>query len=134
MKECSGDARRIAELVRLAGDRVEVLVGGDDWALEGLAAGAIGWISGVAVVAPGACVALYEHCRAEDLARARAVYSRLLPLARFDMTPKLVQFFKAGMDEVGLVGGVSRLPRLPLSVNEHHELVGAVRYATAQPV
>ena len=41
VKECSGDARRIAHLVELAGDRLEILIGGDDWALEGYAAGAV---------------------------------------------------------------------------------------------
>ena len=40
-KETSGDARRIAELVNLCPD-IDVLVGGDDWALEGLCAGAVG--------------------------------------------------------------------------------------------
>jgi hypothetical protein len=43
-KETSGDARRIAELVNLC-PQVDVLVGGDDWALEGLCAGAVGWVS-----------------------------------------------------------------------------------------
>jgi hypothetical protein len=38
-KECSGDARRIAELVHICPD-VAVMVGGDDWALEGFCAGA----------------------------------------------------------------------------------------------
>ena len=47
IKECSGDARRLAELLAGAADGFEVLVGGDDWALEGFAAGATGWISGV---------------------------------------------------------------------------------------
>ena len=63
---------------------------------------------------PRECVALYEHCRAGELDAAREVYRRLLPLARFDMTPKLVQYFKAAMDEVGFAGGPTRAPRLPL--------------------
>ena len=46
---------------------------------------------------------------------ARAIYARLLPLARFDMTPKLVQYFKAAMDEVGFAGGPCRPPRLALT-------------------
>jgi 4-hydroxy-tetrahydrodipicolinate synthase len=115
VKECSGDARRIARLVSEAGDRLEVLVGGDDWALEGFAAGATGWISGVAVAAPEACHELYERATGGDLAGARAVYERLLPLARLDMTPKLVQFFKAAQDALGYDGGPCRAPRLALS-------------------
>src|ERR687896_2355671 len=121
VKECSGDARRIPALIDAA-PGLEVLVGGDDWALEGFCAGATGWVSGVAVVAPRDCVALYEACRAGELDTARSIYRRLLPLSRFDMTPKLVQYFKAAMDEVGLAGGPCRPPRLPLTEAERAAL------------
>jgi dihydrodipicolinate synthase/N-acetylneuraminate lyase len=124
VKECSGDARRIPAI--LAATNLEVLVGGDDWALEGFCAGATGWVSGVADVAPAECVALYEHCRAGELEAGREVYRRLLPLARFDMTPKLVQYFKAAMDDVGLTGGPTRAPRLPLDDREREELGAAL--------
>jgi dihydrodipicolinate synthase/N-acetylneuraminate lyase len=113
VKECSGDARRIAALVNDAPE-LEVLVGGDDWALEGLCAGATGWVSGVADCAPAECIELYDAVRAADLERARAVNGRLLPLARLDMTPKLVQFFKGAQDALGFTGGPVREPRLEL--------------------
>jgi 1-pyrroline-4-hydroxy-2-carboxylate deaminase len=124
VKECSGDVRRIPAL--LGTTDLEILVGGDDWALEGFCAGATGWVSGVADVAPAECVALYEHCRAGELDAARELYARLLPLARFDMDPKLVQYFKAAMDEVGLAGGTTRPPRLPLLDHEREELGAAL--------
>ncbi len=114
VKECSGDARRIPALLNAAPE-LEILVGGDDWALEGFCAGATGWISGVADCAPAECVELYDACRAADLERARALYARLLPLARLDMTPKLVQYFKAAQDALGFAGGPVRPPRLPLT-------------------
>src|SRR5918992_4082370 len=113
VKECSGDARRIAALLDEAPD-LEVLVGGDDWALEGLCAGATGWVSGVADCAPAECVELYDAVRATDLERARANYGRLLPLARLDMTPKLVQFYKGAQDALGFTGGRARPARLEL--------------------
>lgn len=124
VKELSNDPRRIAELLNAAD--VEVLVGGDDYALEGLAAGATGWISGVANIAPAGCVRLYEALLAGDLPLAREIYGRLLPLARLDMKPKLVQYFKAGLDAIGQTGGPSRSPRLPLTAAEHAELVEAL--------
>ena len=124
-KECSGDVRRIPALIDAA-PGAEVLVGGDDWALEGFCAGATGWVTGVADVAPADCVALYEACRAGELETARDIYRRLLPLARFDMTPKLVQYFKAAMDEVGLAGGPTRPPRLPLTDAERAALADAM--------
>jgi 4-hydroxy-tetrahydrodipicolinate synthase len=125
VKECSGDARRIPALLAAA-PGLEVLVGGDDWALEGFCAGATGWVSGVADVAPAECIALWEACRAGELDRARELYARLLPLARFDMTPKLVQYFKAAMDARGLAGGDCRPPRMPLAEAELADLRAAV--------
>src|SRR4051812_43828590 len=128
VKECSGDARRIPALLNAA-PGLEVLVGGDDWALEGFCAGATGWVTGVADVLPRECVELYEACGAGDVARAREVYARLLPLARFDMTPKLVQYLKAAMDDVGLTGGPTRPPRLPLTDAERAALRDAMAVA-----
>jgi 4-hydroxy-tetrahydrodipicolinate synthase len=125
IKETSGDVRRIAELLARCPD-TDVLVGGDDWALEGAAAGAVGWISGVAVVLPAECVRLWELASAGELAEARALYRRLLPLARLDMTPKLVQYFKGALDAFGLAGGVCRSPRLPLGEPERAVLDAAV--------
>jgi len=132
VKECSGDARRIPAILETVEGRLEVLVGGDDWALEGFSAGATGWVSGVAVVAPRECIALYEHVRAGELESARAAYRRLLPLARFDMTPKLVQYFKAAMDAVGLAGGPCRPPRLELEPEERAALDHALRVLGAE--
>ncbi|MGH2859855.1 MAG: dihydrodipicolinate synthase family protein [Solirubrobacteraceae bacterium] len=115
VKECSGDARRIAELLERSGGSLDVFVGGDDWALEGFAAGARGWVSGCANPAPRECVALWELVRDGDLASARELYTRLLPLARLDMSPRLVQYYKAALDEVGAVGGPVRPPRMALT-------------------
>jgi 4-hydroxy-tetrahydrodipicolinate synthase len=131
VKECSGDARRLAALIGTTD--IEVLVGGDDWALEGFAAGSTGWVSGVANVAPVACCDLFDHVSAGRLDEARAIYQRLLPLARLDMTPKLVQYFKGGMDAVGLRGGPVRPPRMELTADERAILDEAVA-ALKEPV
>ena len=125
VKECSGDARRIAALLN-AVPEADILVGGDDWALEGLLAGAAGWVSGVAVCAPAECVELFEACRAAELERARAIHARLLPLGRLDMTPKLVQFFKAAEDALGFTGGPVRAPRLALDAADRALLDAAL--------
>ena len=67
-----------------------------------------------------------ESCAAGELAPARELYAELLPLARLDMTPKLVQYFKAAMDEVGFAGGPTRAPRLPLTEAEREDLAAAL--------
>jgi 4-hydroxy-tetrahydrodipicolinate synthase len=124
IKECSGDARRIAALIGTTD--LEILVGGDDWALEGFAVGATGWVSGVANVVPAECVELMDLVAQGHLAEARALYQRLLPLGRLDMTPWLVQYFKGAMDAVGLTGGPCRPPRGPLEAEQQQILSQAV--------
>jgi len=133
VKECSGDARRIAHVLELAGDRLEVLVGGDDWALEGYAAGAVGWVSGVANIAPAECLELERAVLAGDLAAARALWPRLAPLARLDMDPRLVQSFKAALDLTGHYGGPTRPPRLSLDDADLARVKAAVGRLQAVP-
>jgi 4-hydroxy-tetrahydrodipicolinate synthase len=126
VKECSGDARRIAHILELS-DRLDVLVGGDDWALEGYAAGAVGWVSGVANIAPAECVELERQVRSGDLAAARTLWPRLAPLSRLDMDPRLVQSFKAALDLQGRYGGPTRPPRLALSDADMERVRDAMR-------
>ena len=125
VKECSGDARRISEIIN-ATENFEVLVGGDDWALEGFCAGAVGWVSGVANVAPWDCLELRRLCAEGRLDEAREVHARLLPLGHLDMRSKLVQFFKAAMDLTGREGGHCRPPRMALTESERQEVEEAV--------
>lgn len=125
VKECSGDARRIAALKESCD--IDVFVGGDDWALEGYAAGADGWVTGTGNVVPRECVELEEHVRAGRLDDARKLYARLLPLLRLDMTPHLVQYYKGAMDALGLHGGPTRPPRLPLDVSQRKLLDAALQ-------
>ena len=69
----------------------------------------------------GGCVSA-ETCRP----RIR-LYQSVLPLARLDMHPKLIQFFKGALDRVGRFGGPTRPPRLALSQEEELMLDGAMR-------
>ena len=132
VKETSEDVRRIPAILEATGGNIEVLVGGDDWALEGMCAGATGWVSGCAVVAPRECVELYKLIDHGALADARTLYMRLLPLARLDMDPKLVQLFKAAMDQVGRYGGPSRPPRALLSSADLRRVAEAVELLQVQ--
>jgi dihydrodipicolinate synthase/N-acetylneuraminate lyase len=136
VKETSEDCRRIPEILDLTDGHMDVLVGGDNWALEGVAAGATGWVTGCGVVAPAESVALLDACLAGSLDRARHIYRHLLPLARLDMEPKLVQYYKAALDETGRYGGPCRPPRLPLNATEAARVaaaVGALRRLAGTP-
>ena len=46
VKESSTDVRRVTAIRALTGDRLKVFVGVDDAIVEGIAAGAVGWVAG----------------------------------------------------------------------------------------
>ncbi len=118
VKESSGDTRRVTAIRALVGDRLRLLVGMDDAIVEGIAAGAEGWIAGLVNAFPRESVALVAAARAGDHARARALYEWFLPLLRLDTVPKFVHYIKWIQAELGCGSPVMRAPRLPLEGSE----------------
>jgi 1-pyrroline-4-hydroxy-2-carboxylate deaminase len=125
VKESSGDVRRITAIRALLGDRLTILVGLDDAIVEGIAAGATGWIAGLANAFPRESVALFEAAMRGDAAETDALYRWFLPLLRLDTVPKFVQYIKWAQAEVGRGSAQVRPPRLPLDSDEL-ELVRAL--------
>lgn len=80
VKESSGDLRQVSRLIRATPDDFAVLSGDDQAVLPILALGGDGVVSTAANVAPAEVVELVRAFRAGDLARARRVHQRLLPL------------------------------------------------------
>jgi len=132
VKESSTDVRRITALRGLLGERLALLVGVDDLVLEGVQAGAVGWIAGLADALPAESVRLFELARAGRLEEARALYDWFLPLLRLDTVPKFVQLIKLVQAEVGLGSEPVRPPRLPLEGREREEALRLVRGALAR--
>ncbi len=115
VKESSGDTRRITAIKALVGRRLDVLVGMDDAIVEGVYAGAVGWIAGLANAFPAESVALFDFASRGDKARAAALYQWFLPLLRLDTVPKFVQFIKWVQASSGRGLPHVRPPRLPLA-------------------
>lgn len=120
VKESSTDVRRITGIREVLGDRLTILVGVDDVIVEGIAAGATGWIAGLVNALPEESVALFEMAMGQS-PKTRALYEWFLPLLRLDTVPKFVQLIKLAQQEVGLGSERVRPPRM--------ELVGAERDA-----
>ncbi|MBL9078669.1 MAG: dihydrodipicolinate synthase family protein [Planctomycetes bacterium] len=114
LKESSGDARRVTAVRALCGDRLAVLVGLDDMLLEGVAAGAVGWVAGLVNAFPRESAQLFALARAGRTDAARALYDWFLPLLRLDTLPDFVQRIKLVQEAVGHGHHRVRPPRLPL--------------------
>jgi 4-hydroxy-tetrahydrodipicolinate synthase len=114
VKESSGDARRVTAIKALCGDRLGVLVGMDDMVVEGVAAGAVGWVAGLVNAFPKESVVLFERARAGQHDAAAALYRWFLPLLRLDTVPEFVQLIKLVQQQVGQGDERVRAPRLPV--------------------
>jgi 4-hydroxy-tetrahydrodipicolinate synthase len=132
VKESSTDVRRITAIRSLLGDRLAVLVGVDDLILEGVQAGAVGWIAGLADALPEESVRLFELARDGRLDEARELYEWFLPLLRLDTVPKFVQLIKLVQVQTGLGSEPVRPPRLPLVGREREDALALIRDALAR--
>lgn len=127
VKESSTDVRRVTALRALAANRLALLVGVDDLLVEGVAAGATGWIAGLVNAFPAESVQLFELTLAGRHTEAAALYERFLPLLRLDTVPKFVQLIKLVQQEVGMGSERVRPPRLPLRGAERQQVATLVR-------
>jgi len=114
IKDSSGDVRRITAMRAIMAERLTYLVGLDDAVVEGIAAGATGWVAGLVNALPEESVLLFEHARAGRADEANELYRWFLPLLRLDTVPKFVQLIKLVQAECGLGSERVRAPRLPL--------------------
>lgn len=120
VKESSTDTRRVTAIRTLLGDRLKVLVGVDDAIVEGVQAGAVGWIAGLVDAFPKELVELFKLAievreGRGDRARLEALYGWFLPLLRLDTVPKFVQLIKLAQEMVGMGSARVRPPRLELA-------------------
>lgn len=118
VKESSTDVRRVTGIRALLGDRLKILVGVDDAIVEGIEAGAVGWIAGLVNAMPAESVALYRYAMEGRKDEAFQLYRWFLPLLRLDTVPKLVQLIKLVQRKVGKGNARVRPPRLELQGTE----------------
>jgi Dihydrodipicolinate synthase/N-acetylneuraminate lyase len=118
VKESSTDVRRIAAIREILDDRLQISVGVDDAIVEGINAGAKGWVAGLVNAFPAESVALFNLTRAGKHEEAFSLYRWFLPLLRMDTVPKFVQLIKWVQDETGTGSATVRPPRLEIVGDE----------------
>ena len=129
VKESSADARRVAAIRALLGDRLEVFAGVDDAIVEAISVGATGWIAGLANAFPRESVDLFDCATKGERGKAFELYRWFLPLLRMDTVPKFVQLIKLVQAEVGMGNSRVRPPRLELAGEELRNARNVIRQA-----
>jgi 1-pyrroline-4-hydroxy-2-carboxylate deaminase len=129
VKESSTDIRRVTAIRALLRDRLAIFVGVDDAIVEGIAAGAVGWVAGLVNAFPRESVDLFNLVRTGRNDEAFELYRWFLPLLRLDTVPKFIQLIKQIQQEVGVGCSRVRAPRLEIVGNELEETRAAFRTA-----
>jgi 1-pyrroline-4-hydroxy-2-carboxylate deaminase len=126
VKESSTDVRRVTAIRALTGDRLKIFVGVDDAIVEGINAGAVGWIAGLVSAFPKESVDLFNCATNGESEKARELYEWFLPLPRLDTVPKFVQLIKLVQEKVGWGNTRVRPPRLELTGTELDEALAII--------
>ena len=114
MKESGSDLAQIADCVARTPDNFTVLAGSATTYFHALCAGCDGGILALASIFPDECVRLQTLVRDNQIDEARALQSRLTPIARTIGTAHGVPALKAALDLLGYVGGPPRPPLRPV--------------------
>ncbi|QRN95090.1 dihydrodipicolinate synthase family protein [Archangium violaceum] len=119
VKESTGDIGRMHRLRQVAGEEVAFYNGSNPLALAAFAAGARGWCTAAAHLIPGLTLELYRAVvEKADLAAARRVFQKQLPLLQFIVKGGLPRTVAAGLELLGTEVGPLRAPLLPLPESE----------------
>jgi dihydrodipicolinate synthase/N-acetylneuraminate lyase len=129
VKESSADARRVTAIKAICGNRLELCVGVDDLIVEGVRAGATGWIAGLVNAFPRESVALYNYAMRGEKKKADELYKWFLPLLRMDTVPKFVQLIKLVQQEVGMGHERVRAPRCVMAGAERKVALATLKQA-----
>lgn len=133
VKESSTDVRRVTAIRALTGDRLRIFVGVDDAIVEGVAAGAVGWVAGLVNAFPAESVALFNWAIAGNQKQASALYRWFLPMLRMDTVSKFVQLIHHVQEETGTGNARVRAPRLQIAGSELEEMRAIVMEALRNP-
>ena len=118
VKESSADVRRVSAIREILADRLSIFVGVDDVLVEGVGAGAVGWVAGLVNAFPAESVRLFMLAKSGKRDEAFELYRSFLPLLRMDTVPKFVQLIKWVQEQAGVGSARVRAPRLELHGDE----------------
>ena len=129
IKDATANLERGSDLIRRKPRDFRVLSGDDATGLPLILLGGLGVISVTANVAPRLMHEMCAAALAGELARARELNHRLLPLHRnlfLEANPIPVKW---AAQQMGLIKGGIRLPLTPLSAAYHEQVREALRHA-----
>ena len=111
LKDTSGNAPALTELIFSLSDQITSFNGWDTLTFYGLAAGAPGGVWGAANIIPELAVELYEAVSVKgDLKRGREIWAKAFPICKFLESHNYSAAVKTGVELIGQPTGGLRKP------------------------
>ncbi|MDT0353089.1 dihydrodipicolinate synthase family protein [Pseudonocardia charpentierae] len=135
LKDTSGDAVALTELLQLHGDKITTFNGWDTLTFYGIAAGAKGSVWGATNVIPELSRQLWDALAVDgDLVRGRELWAKIYPICRFLEQYNYAAAVKTGMQLRGYATGPIRKPFALLEGEARAELARLLRDAGVEVV
>ncbi len=129
VKEASGSATQIGQLISLAPENLTILSGDDSLTLSVMILGARGCISVVSNEAPKEFTALCQEALAGNWDKAREMHFRLLPLMDMNFIESNPIPVKAALSRMGFITECLRLPLVPLEEKNRSHIDSCLKSA-----
>ena len=128
IKESTMDVTRVRDILEYCEGRMQVF--GGIMGYESFLSGATGWVAVGSNIMPKEFQQLFTMTYDEqNLAEARKIYTKILPIIRLVGGHRYVSATKAALNKIGKPVGLPRSPRLPLPIDDLPMLVNALRLA-----
>lgn len=122
VKEASGNLEQVAEIIRTTPNDFMVYSGDDSLTLPILSVGGVGIISVAAHIVGNRMQEMISAFANNDLAKAQAIHSELLPFFRLMFITTNPIPIKTAVNLIGQNGGSFRLPLIPPTSNELEQI------------
>ena len=123
LKDSGGNLVKMAEILSRVSDNFTVLSGSAGLLLPALSIGASGGILAMANIAPQQCLNIFKLFHVNQMDKAAVLQRQIVKINSFVTRENGVPALKVAMDELGLFGGLPRLPLLPLTEDKKGKLL-----------
>jgi 4-hydroxy-tetrahydrodipicolinate synthase len=135
LKDTSGDAVGLTELLQSHGDRITAFNGWDTLTFYGIAAGAKGSVWGATNIIPELSMQLWNALAVDgDLVRGRELWAKIYPICRLLEQHNYASAVKTGLDLTGYSAGPVRKPFALLDGEARAEFAELLRAAGVEVV
>jgi 4-hydroxy-2-oxoglutarate aldolase len=127
IKDSGGNIAKMGEIRAYARSDFQLLAGSAGFLLPALSVGAVGGVLALANIAPQYCIDIFQYFMDGKMDDARRKQLKIIKINNFVTRQYGVPALKEAMNQLGLYGGPSRRPLLPLEDSIKNQLRNLIK-------